>query len=272
MRIAARAVVRGGACGAAGARARGGGFRVRGRRAGGARARRLAASRSPKEEPHSGLRSVLSVEGRARGRSPSNTPGAPRAWLRWWGLGPTLGRIGREERARLQRLIIRRRRPAAAMVAVAAEDSEAAAAVVAAGASDCVLLGLFLAGRRASMPWSRCGVAALGRLARVGLRRLARLGGGGWPGLGGGPDHGARRCVRRPAALALHRRRTAAAAPPSQIRRRTVGGLGPLAPSSVIAPGRPGGGAPGAEGVEGRGWRPGGGCVNELSPMGNLNH
>jgi len=58
-----------------------------------------------------------------------------------------LGRIGREERARLQRLIIRRRRPAAAMVAVAAEDSEAAAAVVAAGASDCVLLGLFLAGR-----------------------------------------------------------------------------------------------------------------------------
>jgi hypothetical protein len=105
LRHAARAVVRA-HCGGGGVRRGRGpspppvrpgpGRRLRGRRAGGARSRRLAASRSPKEEPHSGLRSVLSVEG--RGRSPSNTPGAPRAWRRWWGLG----RIGREERAWLQ--------------------------------------------------------------------------------------------------------------------------------------------------------------------------
>jgi hypothetical protein len=178
---------------------------------------------------------VLSVEG--RGRSPSNTPGALRAWRRsrrWWGLG----RIGREERVRLQRLIIRRRRR---------------------GGGD--------GGGNGGGPWRwrrrtrrRPRPAAVVTVWWRPVRRTAsssasfsravapaRRGHGvvsprwdGWPGSGGGPDHGARRCGRRPAALALHRRGVAAptatdaaaggrprlpstaAAPPPHRRRRRI--------------------------------------------------
>jgi hypothetical protein len=103
----------------------------------------------------------------------------------------------------------------------------ALAAGVSCNTSDCVLLGLFLAGRRASTPWSRRGVAALGRLARVGWRAGSRrptlrpaAGRACPPPSRRRRTDGDRRCGRRPAALALHRRRTAAAPPPSQNRRR----------------------------------------------------
>jgi hypothetical protein len=63
-----------------------------------------------------------------------------------------------------------------------------------------------------------------------------------------------RRCGRRPAALALHRRHTAAAAAPSQIRRtgRAVGPLSRHWQSGTVGMG----GVPGAEGAGGRGRRP----------------
>ena len=143
--------------------------------------------------------------------------------------------------------------------------------VVAAGASDCVLLGLFLAGRRASTPWSRRGVAALGRLARVGWRA------------------GSRRPTLRPAAGRAcpppppHRQRptlqpaAGRACPPPPPHRRRGGAVAESTQNGRVDSGHwhrrqslrlggLGGGAPGAEGVGGRGRRPGGGCVPQF-PM-----